>query len=127
VVVALALYWRAIAIRSRSSGVIGWSTFSAASSMSSWTRRTGPVNLLPRGPWSSLTGVAVSLPRSVVSSPENSIGSVASMRPWPTFRAVEVQRRGAALGEPAAVVGELHAQLVLGGRDRTVAGDLEAL
>jgi hypothetical protein len=47
---ALPLYCRAMAIRRRSSGVIRWSTSSAASSMSSWTQRTRPVNLLPRGP-----------------------------------------------------------------------------
>jgi hypothetical protein len=41
---------RAIAIRSRSSGVIRWSRSSAASSMSSWTHLMRPVNRLSLGP-----------------------------------------------------------------------------
>jgi hypothetical protein len=40
------LYWRAIAIRNRSSEVIRWSRSSAASSMSIWTQRILPVNVL---------------------------------------------------------------------------------
>ena len=44
--------------------------------------REGRLALRPR---SSVTGVAVSLPTSVVSSAENTIGTVASTRPSPTF------------------------------------------
>ena len=49
---------------------------------------------------------------SVVSSAEKIIGWVASTRPLPTSVAVVEQRDVAALGQPAAVVGELHAHLV---------------
>src|SRR6185436_6590976 len=41
--------------------------------------------------------------------------------------AVEIERDRAALGETAAVVGELHPRLVRSGRDRPVGLDLEAL
>ena len=57
---------------------------------------------------------------SVVSSAEKTIGWVASTRPVPTGVAVVVQGDVAALGQPAAVVGELHAHLVGAGRDRAV-------
>src|SRR5207247_7937111 len=40
---------------------------------------------------------------------------------------VDVERHGAALGEPAAVVGELHPHLMLPGWDRRITLDLEAL
>ena len=43
-------YWRAMAIRRRSSSVIRWSRSSAASSMSICTHRIRPVNSLSLGP-----------------------------------------------------------------------------
>ena len=49
---------------------------------------------------------------SVVSSAEKTIGWVSSTRPVPDGLAVVVQRDVAALGEAAAVVGELHPHLV---------------
>jgi len=54
-------------------------------SRSIWTQRTRPLKRLSLGPKSSLTGVPPSLPTSVVSSPENTIGWVASMRPSPAL------------------------------------------
>ena len=55
---------------------------------------------------------------SVVSSAEKIIGWVAPTRPVPTAVAVVVQGDVAALGQAAAVVGELHPHLVRAGRDR---------
>ena len=49
---------------------------------------------------------------SVVSSAEKTIGWVASTRPVPTAVAVVEEGDVAALGQPAAVVGELHPHLV---------------
>ena len=50
---------------------------------------------------------------SVVSSAEKISGWVRSTRPVPTLRAVVVEGDVAALGQPAAVVGELDPHLVL--------------
>ena len=66
---------------------------------------------------SSVTGVPVSLPTSVVSSAEKSIGTVASSATLTDLGAVDEERGGAALAQPAAVVGELHPDLVLAGGD----------
>ena len=54
---------------------------------------------------------------SVVSSAEKTIGWVASTRPVPTAVAVVEQGDVTALGQPAAVVRELHPHLVLARRD----------
>jgi len=43
-------YWRAMAIRRRSSGVMRWSASSASSPRSIWTQRTRPVKALSLGP-----------------------------------------------------------------------------
>ena len=72
-----------------------------------------------------MTGVAASVPTSAVSSAEKTIGTVASTRPLADLGAVDVERRRAALAEPAAVVGELDPDLVLAGRDRLGTVDLE--
>ena len=76
---------------------------------------------------SSLTGVALSDPTSVVSSAEKTIGTVASTRPSPTFSPSRKRTDVAALSEPTAVVRELDADLVLAGGDRRFAVDLELL
>ena len=76
---------------------------------------------------SSLTGVAVSEPKSVVSSPEKSIGNGCFDAPFADLVPVEEQGDGAALAEASTVVGELHPDLVLARRDRRVTVDLEQL
>ena len=63
----------------------------------------------------------------MVSSAENSIGTVASTRPAPTSLAVDEERDVAALAEAATVVGELHPHLVLPAGIVPVAIDLEPL
>jgi hypothetical protein len=68
----------------------------------------------------------VSLPTSVVSSAENTIGTVLSTRPSPTCFAVDVARDIAALAEVIAVGGELHPHLMIAGRNLPRAVDLEA-
>ena len=67
----------------RSSAVIRWSASAASSPRSISTQLTRPLNSVLPGSMSSVTGVALSEPRSVVSSAEKSIGTVASTRPSP--------------------------------------------
>jgi hypothetical protein len=70
-------------------------------------------------PWSSLTGVALSRPRSVVSSPEKGHRHGVLDAAVADLVAVHVERHVAALGQ-AAAVGELHPDLVLARRHRPV-------
>ena len=94
--------------------------------MSIWTQRTRPVKPLSV-PWSSLTGVALSRPRSVrlVGGEDHRHGVLDAT--LADLVAVDVERDVAALGQSAAVVGELHADLVLAGGDGLLPVDLEAL
>jgi hypothetical protein len=120
-------YCLAIAIWSRSSGVIRWSRSSAAASRSIWTQFTSPVNSLLRGP------VVLRHHRAalhadvagVVGGEDHRRGSGHPALADPV--AVQEQRDVAALAEPAAVIGELHPHLMLPGRYHPVALDVEAL
>ena len=88
------IYWRAIATRKRSSGVIRWSASSASSPMSICTQLTVPVNVAVLGRRSRRSPACrCRCRRRVVSSAEKTIGTVASTRPSPTFVAVDVERR----------------------------------
>ena len=120
-------YCRAIATRSRSSGVIRWSASSASSPRSICTQLTVPVKTLlfafvvvaDRG-----RGVAPDVGR-LVRREDQRHGCLDAA--FTHLRSVQVERDGAALGEAAAVVRELHPHLVRSRRDRGVALDLEAL
>ena len=119
----LGAYWRAIAIRQRSSGVMRWSRSSALSSMSICTQCTVPVNSLsPVGVVVADAGAGVAADvGGLVTGEDHGDGGVE-----PTLAdlvAVDVEGDGRAFGETAAVVGELHTHLVIAGSQHAVAFD----
>ena len=122
---SIALTDVAMATRNRSSGVIRWSW--SSSPASSCTQLILPVNaLVGRGVVVAhrRAGVAADVARLVggVDHRDGRLGA-----PVAALGAVDVERDVPALGQAAAVVGELHAHLMRAGRNRRVAVDLEAL
>ena len=109
-------YWRAMATRRRSSGSMKWSWSSSPRSIC--TQWILPVKRLRLGRVVGGHGGAglVADVGRLVGGEDHRLGG---LDPAGADRgAVVVQRDVAALGEPAAVVGELHAHLVRAGRDR---------
>ncbi len=112
-------YCRAIAIRSRSSGSMKWSW--SSSPMSSWTQWILPVNRLVAGGVVRGDGGAglVADVGGLVGREDHRLGHLDAAG-CPTGSPSWKQGDVAALGQSAAVVGELHPHLVLAGRDRDV-------
>ena len=98
---------------------------SAALSTSISTQLTSPLN--------ALSVARVRRNRRPASSPRHGFvvgvteGLGISTRPSPVFSAIREERHVAALAQATAVVGELHPDLVLAGRDRLRALDEEVL